>query len=58
MVEIVIQKIAPVFAPIVASDDLWGEFGRLKITDSTRRQYVKANDLSSRKLREFLSVCL
>ena len=42
MVEIVIQKIVPVCAPIVASDDLWAEFGQLKIADSTRKQYVKA----------------
>jgi hypothetical protein len=27
MVEIVIQKIVPAFAPIVASDNLWAEFG-------------------------------
>ncbi len=42
MVEIVIQKIVPVAAPIVTSDDLWVEFGQLKIADSTRKQYVKA----------------
>ncbi|WP_373539934.1 tyrosine-type recombinase/integrase [Chamaesiphon sp.] len=42
MVEIVIQKIVPVAAPIVTSDDLWAEFGQLKIADSTRKQYVKA----------------
>jgi integrase/recombinase XerC len=41
MVEIIIQKIAQIL-PIVASDDLWAEFGQLKIADSTRRQYVKA----------------
>jgi len=58
MVEIVIQKIVPVSFPVVAADNLWAEFGQLKIADSTRKQYVKANDLSSRKLREFLSVCL
>ena len=27
-----------------ASDNLWAEFGRLKISDSTRKQYVKALD--------------
>ena len=42
MVEIVIQKIVPVATPIVTSDDLWAEFGQLKIADSTRKQYVKA----------------
>ena len=42
MLEIVIQKIVPVAAPIVTSDDLWAEFGQLKIADSTRKQYVKA----------------
>ena len=42
MVEIVIHKIVPVSAPVVTSDDLWSEFGRLKISDSTRKQYVKA----------------
>ena len=42
MVEIVIQKIVPVVASIVTSDDLWAEFGQLKIADSTRKQYVKA----------------
>ena len=57
MVEIIIQKIVPVSVPVVA-DNLWAEFGQLKIADSTRKQYVKANDLSSRKLREFLSVRL
>jgi hypothetical protein len=58
MVEIVIHKIVPVSVPVVAVDNLWAEFGQLKIADSTRKQYIKANDLSSRKLREFLSVCL
>jgi integrase/recombinase XerC len=42
MVEIVIQKIVPVSVPIVAADNLWAEFGQLKIADSTRNQYVKA----------------
>ena len=42
MLEIVIEKIVPVAAPIVTSDDLWAEFGQLKIADSTRKQYVKA----------------
>jgi integrase/recombinase XerC len=42
MVEIIIQKIAPVSVPVVSSDDLWAEFGQLKIADSTRKQYVKA----------------
>jgi integrase/recombinase XerC len=28
--------------PSAASQQLWAEFGRLKITDSTRKQYVKA----------------
>jgi integrase/recombinase XerC len=42
MVEIIIQKIAPVSFPVVSSDSLWAEFGRLKIADSTRKQYVKA----------------
>jgi hypothetical protein len=27
MVEIIIQKIAPVTAPVVAADNLWAEFG-------------------------------
>ena len=44
MVEIVIQKIVPVSVPIVTSDSLWAEFGQLKITDSTRKQYIKAID--------------
>jgi len=44
MVEIIIQKIAPVSVPAVASDNLWAEFGQLKIADSTRKQYVKAID--------------
>jgi hypothetical protein len=56
MVEIIIRKIPPV--SVVSSDNLWAEFGQLKIADSTRKQYVKANELSSRKLREFLSVYL
>ena len=42
MVEIVIQKIVSVTAPVVAADNLWAEFGQLKIADSTRKQYVKA----------------
>jgi integrase/recombinase XerC len=42
MVEIVIQKIVSVSAPVVATDNLWAEFGQLKIADSTRKQYVKA----------------
>jgi hypothetical protein len=42
MVEIIIQKIAPVSVPVVSSDSLWAEFGQLKIADSTRKQYVKA----------------
>ena len=41
MVEIIIQKIVPVSVPVVA-DNLWAEFGKLKIADSTRKQYVKA----------------
>jgi hypothetical protein len=35
MVEIIIQKIAPVSVPVVAADNLWAEFGQLKIADST-----------------------
>jgi integrase/recombinase XerC len=42
MVEIVIHKIVPVNVPVVAADNLWAEFGQLKIADSTRKQYVKA----------------
>jgi integrase/recombinase XerC len=42
MVEIVIQKIVPVSVPVIAADNLWAEFGQLKIADSTRKQYVKA----------------
>jgi integrase/recombinase XerC len=42
MVEIIIQKIVSVSVPIVSSEDLWAEFGQLKIADSTRKQYVKA----------------
>jgi integrase/recombinase XerC len=42
MVEIVIHKIVPVNLSVVASDNLWAEFGQLKIVDSTRKQYVKA----------------
>jgi hypothetical protein len=42
MVEIVIHKIVPVSVPVVAADNLWAEFGQLKIADSTRKQYVKA----------------
>jgi integrase/recombinase XerC len=42
MVEIVIQKIVSVTALVVAADNLWAEFGQLKIADSTRKQYVKA----------------
>jgi integrase/recombinase XerC len=42
MVEIIIQKIAPVSVPVVSSDSLWVEFGQLKIADSTRNQYIKA----------------
>ena len=42
MVEIVIQKIVPVSVPVVTTDNLWAEFGQLKIADSTRKQYVKA----------------
>jgi integrase/recombinase XerC len=39
--------ITPVINPIVPvstiySEDIWAEFGQLKITDSTRKQYVKA----------------
>ena len=41
MVEIIIHKIVPVSVPVVA-DNLWAEFGQLKIADSTRKQYVKA----------------
>ena len=42
MVEIIIQKIAPISVSVVSSDHLWAEFGQLKIADSTRKQYVKA----------------
>jgi integrase/recombinase XerC len=42
MVEIIIHKLVPVSVPIVAADNLWAEFGQLKIADSTRKQYVKA----------------
>jgi integrase/recombinase XerC len=42
MVEIVIHKIVPGNLSVVASDNLWAEFGQLKIADSTRKQYVKA----------------
>jgi integrase/recombinase XerC len=42
VVEIVIQKIVPVSVPVVAADNLWAEFGQLKIADSTRKQYIKA----------------
>ncbi len=42
MVEIVIQKLVPASPLLVASDNLWTEFGQLKIADSTRKQYVKA----------------
>jgi integrase/recombinase XerC len=42
MVEIVIHKIVPVSVPVIAADNLWAEFGQLKIADSTRKQYVKA----------------
>ena len=42
MVEIVIHKLVPVSISIVAADNLWAEFGQLKIADSTRKQYVKA----------------
>jgi integrase/recombinase XerC len=42
MVEIVIHKIVPVNVTVVAADNLWAEFGQLKIADSTRKQYVKA----------------
>lgn len=41
MVEIVIHTIVSVNVPVVA-DNLWAEFGQLKIADSTRKQYVKA----------------
>jgi integrase/recombinase XerC len=44
MVEIVIHKIVPVSVPVIAADNLWAEFGQLKIADSTRKQYVKAID--------------
>jgi integrase/recombinase XerC len=42
MVKIVIHKLVPVSVPVVSSDNLWAEFGQLKIADSTRKQYVKA----------------
>ncbi len=42
MVEIVIEKIVPVSVHVVAVDNLWAEFGQLKIADSTRKQYVRA----------------
>ncbi len=42
MVEIIIEKIVPVSVPVIAADNLWAEFGQLKIADSTRKQYVKA----------------
>jgi integrase/recombinase XerC len=42
MVEIVIHKLVSVNVPVVAADNLWAEFGQLKIADSTRKQYVKA----------------
>jgi integrase/recombinase XerC len=42
MVEIVIHKLVPVSISVVAADNLWAEFGQLKIADSTRKQYVKA----------------
>jgi integrase/recombinase XerC len=42
MVEIVIHKLVSVNLPVVAADNLWAEFGQLKIADSTRKQYVKA----------------
>jgi integrase/recombinase XerC len=42
MVEIIIHKLVSVSAPVVATDNLWAEFGQLKIADSTRKQYVKA----------------
>jgi integrase/recombinase XerC len=42
MVEILIHKIVPGNLSVVASDNLWAEFGQLKIADSTRKQYVKA----------------
>jgi integrase/recombinase XerC len=42
MVEIVIHKLVPVTVPVLTADNLWAEFGQLKIADSTRKQYVKA----------------
>ena len=42
MVEIIIQKIVPVSVSVVSSDNLWADFGVLKISDSTRKQYIKA----------------
>ena len=42
MLEVIVQKItASAIAPIVTSDNMWVEFGQLKIADSTRKQYVK-----------------
>jgi integrase/recombinase XerC len=66
MVEIVIHKIVPVTVPVVASDNLWAEFGQLKIADSTRKQYVKAienfcqfaynGSATSERIAEFLAL--
>ena len=35
-------EVQAISIPSAASQQLWEEFGRLKITDSTRKQYVKA----------------
>jgi integrase/recombinase XerC len=66
MVEIIIQKIAPVSVSVVAADNLWAEFGQLKIADSTRKQYVKAienfcqfaynGSATSKTISEFLAL--
>jgi integrase/recombinase XerC len=66
MVEIVIHKIVPVNVPVVAADNLWAEFGQLKIADSTRKQYVKAienfcqfaysGSVTSERIVEFLAL--
>jgi integrase/recombinase XerC len=37
-----VVEVQAISIPSAASQQLWAEFGRLKITDSTRKQYVKA----------------
>ena len=64
--EIIIQKIIPASAPITTSDNLWADFGQLKISDSTRKQYIKAienfcqfaygNSATSETIAEFLAL--